>query len=91
LSLLVDERGTDLADHDVIFAAVDEVVKLALGADGLGHPGGELRRVAVGHARVGGPLAGEDRPGRLAGHLAEHDRHDKGHSWTGSFACMWSR
>jgi len=73
--LLVDERGTDLADHYVIFEAVDEVVNLSLGADGPGHPGGELRRVVVGHAHVAGPLAGEDGVGRLARDLAEHDRH----------------
>ena len=50
-------------------------MKLALGADGLGHPGREFRRVIVGHAQVGGPLAGENRVGRLSGHLAKHDRH----------------
>src|SRR6185295_18417721 len=74
--LLIDERAADLADHEVIFRALEEVgAELPRGADVLRHARGELRRVVVSDAHAAGPLAGEDRVGRVARHLTEHDRH----------------
>ena len=78
-AVLVDERATDLAHHDVVLRSVDEEgPELPRRAHALRDPHGELRRVVVGHAHVAGPLAREDRIGGVAGERAEHDHRGRG-------------